>query len=104
MKKLILTFIVAIISICSFSQSVSYEMKNFFVGMPFINSDSTSSFYPITVVVGIVGDVYGFTMQGKNTSFKVPISFKQKYSDDEKYKLFYTESIQWVKENYPNVK
>lgn len=103
MKKTIITFILALFSICAFSQ-IKYELKGWqYNGVPKVNSDSTSSSYPIIVSVGIAGDTYGFiNPNASKNMFNVSIPFKVYQSEEAKYAYIKEQAVTFVEENYNN--
>ncbi len=106
MKKLILTFAIVALSVAGFSQTFSYEPKKVeLAGSPSWSADSLEITYPYDVIVGIVGEPYGFIPPAANKNvFRFTLSTKEARSPEVLQKYAWSKAYDWVRENYPDVK
>jgi len=104
MKKSIITLSLIAASFVGFSQSFSYELKSWALnGSPSMGADSTS--YPVIVVVGIVGEPYGFlpSNPGSTCTFIGKVPNKGVDTDGINASLT-VQAASFVKQRFPDVK
>lgn len=91
--------IISIICLCSFVKTTSfqYEMKDMILEGNFIDSANGNGSQRISVVIGIVGEPYGFV---KTNTFSVGL--KTSKSIDQNKIILRQAALNFINENYPD--
>lgn len=103
MKKISSILAIAtIICLCSFIKkppisSFQYELRNIVLEGNFVDSGNGNGSQKISVVVGIVGEPYGFV---KTNTFDVGLETSK--SIDENKKILRQNALEFINENYPD--